>query len=200
MVDVEYLDLGTGSFKLQYETTPDLDTDEVYTQSESIQMTNSGEWCQARFLLPDVDFQRVQYGGYGDFRIQDVPVDGELPHVFGRIILSSDRSPHPVALAPETLSYASRSTMALQWSPMDHAAFYRVDVAPVKGPGYGESFVSDGGRCGLDSEPAWDGRSRCALRDVSGLSVGLYQWRVEALDANGAVLGSPSDWSYLIQR
>ncbi len=50
------------------------------------------------------------------------------------------------------------------------------------------------------STPRWDGRARCAVRDVSMLPVGLYEWRVEALDSEGALIGTPSEWSYLIRR
>src|SRR4051812_12329318 len=118
-IDLEYLDAGSGSFRLQYESSPDVETDEVYTESESIDIGNTGEWRQVRFFLPDVDFHQRQYGGYGDFRIQDNPSEGDLPHGFGRVILSSDRSPHPVPLAPETLSVADSAPatpVALQWS------------------------------------------------------------------------------------
>jgi hypothetical protein len=37
-------------------------------------------------------------------------------------------------------------------------------------------------------------------RDVFMLPVGLYESRVEALDSGGALIGTPSDWSYLIRR
>jgi hypothetical protein len=110
-----------------------------------------------------------------------------------------------VPLGPETLSYLSRSTLSFQWSAVERAYSYRLDLVPLNGLGGQYSFVSDGLYCGSKSEPAdftpsWDGRTRCATRDLAHLPVGLYQWRVEALDANGMILGSPSDWSYLIQR
>jgi hypothetical protein len=204
-VDVEYLDSGGGSFGLQYESAPELETDEVYTESERVGISNSGQWRHHRFFLPDVNFERRQYGGYGDFRIQDLPADGELPHVFGLVILSSDHSPHPVTLAPETLSAISSATsvpLTFQWSGLEHAETYRLEIAPLNGTNVGETFISDGRRCGSHSESPGDEDEghRCADGDISRLPTGLYEWRVEALDKAGNLLGTPSDWSYLIRK
>ena len=100
---------------------------------------------------------------------------------------------------------APGTPVALQWSSVEHADTYRLEIVPVAGSGRAESFINDGWLCGsiyepADFEPRWDGRARCAVRDVSRLPVDLYQWRVEALDSGGALIGSPSDWSYLIRR
>ncbi|MFN0070189.1 MAG: hypothetical protein ACKVVP_01705 [Chloroflexota bacterium] len=207
-IDVEYLDSGTGSFRLQYESRPGFDTDEVYTESEPVGFTNSGAWRQVRFTLPDVDFHRRQYGGYGDFRIQDLPGDGEPAHVFGRVALSTDRSPRPVLVAPETLfvfSGTMASSLALQWSSVSDAHAYRLEFLPLGRNDGGQSFNTSGWACGSGQEPAalfprWDGRTQCIMQDVSSLTAGFYQWRAEALDARGEIIGTPSDWSYLVRR
>jgi hypothetical protein len=103
------------------------------------------------------------------------------------------------------LSYSTRSTLAFQWSAVERAYSYRLDLVSLHGSGGHQSFVSDGAACGSSSQsggftPAWNDWTRCVTRDLSELPAGVYQWRVEALDANGMLLGSPSDWSYLIQR
>ncbi len=81
------------------------------------------------------------------------PAEGDLPHVFGRVILSSDRSPHPVPFAPETLSVADgapRTPVALQWSSVERAHTYRLEIVPVTGSGRTESFMNQGRLCGFN--------------------------------------------------
>lgn len=68
-VDVEYLDEGTGSFGLEYDSNDCTATlDGAYDSAGNVQRTGSGTWKTATFELPDARFANRENGG-SDFRL-----------------------------------------------------------------------------------------------------------------------------------
>ena len=68
-VEVEYLDEGTGSFGLQYDSNNCTATlGGAYTDLPQVQRTNSGQWRTATFDLSDARFANRENGG-SDFRL-----------------------------------------------------------------------------------------------------------------------------------
>ncbi|MDT7800203.1 MAG: hypothetical protein QOI78_3636 [Actinomycetota bacterium] len=66
-IDVDYLDQGTGTWNVQYDSTG-----EPYKGSSSVTNTNTGTWKTATFTLPDAGFGNRQNAG-ADFRIATGP-------------------------------------------------------------------------------------------------------------------------------
>lgn len=204
-VEVEYLDSGSGFFRLQYESEPDDETGEVYTESEPVRITNSGQWLRHRFTLPNVRFQSHQYGGYGDFRIQDLPGEGEVPHAFSLVILRTAPGERPVLVQPATLT-SLRGSLArrldLRWTEVPGAVEYRLEVARADGQSWASEWAGDQPDSCWSAGPATlaTRTTACALHGTERWAAGLYRWRVEALGADGAIIGTPSDWAYLVRR
>lgn len=63
-IEVEYLDSSNGTFRLEYDST-----NQTFQPSESVLLTDSGQWRTHRFDLTDADFGNDQNGS-NDFRIE----------------------------------------------------------------------------------------------------------------------------------
>ena len=69
-IEIEYLDDGTDTFNVQYDSINGEEVDgSIFTDSEIVTKTGSGEIKTATILLEDAYFANRQYGG--DFRIWD---------------------------------------------------------------------------------------------------------------------------------
>ncbi len=65
-IEIEYLDEGTDKFNIQYDSL----SDGIFTESDVVTKTGSGEFKTTVFTLNDAYFANRQYGG--DFRIFDM--------------------------------------------------------------------------------------------------------------------------------
>lgn len=206
LVQVEYFDEGPGSFRLEYETAgPDGPDGGAYTPTPAVTLEGTRRWRWQTFALPDASFQRRQYGGYGDFRIQDWPDEGQPSHLFGRVVVS--RMPEtirPVLLGPSGLAPLARSEgpTALRWGGVEGAVGYLVEVDHV---GTRDSLRTwcDAGRSDWSAgeAPCQESRAAGAPEQRWTMSwptaqAGLYRWRVQATDGAGAPLGELSDWGF----
>ena len=69
-IEIEYLDNGTDTFNVQYDSFYGERSDgNIFTDSEIVTKTGSGEFKTAKIILDDAFFANRQYGG--DFRIWD---------------------------------------------------------------------------------------------------------------------------------
>ncbi|BBB48436.1 amidohydrolase [Pelolinea submarina] len=69
-IEIEYLDNGTDTFNVQYDSFYGERSDgNIFTDSEVVTKTGSGEFKTAKIVLDDAFFANRQYGG--DFRIWD---------------------------------------------------------------------------------------------------------------------------------
>lgn len=206
LVQVEYFDEGPGSFRLEYETrSPDDPEGGAYTPTPEVTIEGTRRWRWHLFALPDADFQRRQYGGYGDFRIRDRPEEGQPSHLFGRVLVSrASEVARPVPLGPGGLATLAPSggPTELRWRGVEGAAGYLVEVDRVgtddalrtwcdAGPG---DWSAGEAPCG---ESRWEGppEQRWPM-SWSVAKPGLYRWRTRATDATGLPLGDASDWSF----
>jgi len=82
-VTVEYLDIGTDAWFLQYDSSGLNDVAHVYKQSSTVNLQNSGLWKRITFALPDAYFANRQQNGLADFRLV-VGYDG-ITNFFGRV-------------------------------------------------------------------------------------------------------------------
>lgn len=69
LVEVEYLDLGTDRFSIQYDALSSNTSDGLFAGGGAVAKTNSGEWRTARFNLCNANFANRTNGG--DFRLSD---------------------------------------------------------------------------------------------------------------------------------
>jgi hypothetical protein len=83
-VRAEYLDQGTGSMMLQYDSTdPKATLDGRYKSAEKFALTNTGEWKSFDWRIDDAKFANRQNGG-ADFRLEM----GPEPIVLRRVTVS----------------------------------------------------------------------------------------------------------------
>ena len=69
-IEIEYLDNGTDTFNVQYDSFYGERSDgNIFTDSQIVTKTGSGEFKTAKIILNDAFFANRQYGG--DFRIWD---------------------------------------------------------------------------------------------------------------------------------
>lgn len=97
-VEVEYLDEGTQSFGLQYDSNDCTATlNGAYDSAEDVQRTGTGTWRTATFELPDARFANRENGG-ADFRLSA----GSSTLTVHRVTLTivEDRTPQPPAPDP----------------------------------------------------------------------------------------------------
>ena len=210
-VRVEYFDDGDGSFLLEYDgEDEDAPGKGAFTPTAAVTLEGTASWRTHEFILPSAGLRRRQYGGYGDFRIQDLPTEGEPPHIFGRVVVSVAPSDRPILLGPEDLSALgprSGHFFELHWRGVTAAAAYAVELLPPDtGDRTPHAFTTlERQRC--QGGPAWTEHSptraltaetRCLLEHVPSIGAGLYRWRVQGLDARGEPVGEPSDWGLLL--
>jgi hypothetical protein len=100
-VEVQYLDEGTNSFDLQYDSNDCTATlSGAYTPGGTVTKTNSGTWKTATFDLPNARFASRENGG-SDFRLSAGPGDaGQLTVHSITVTIVEDHSPTPPTPAP----------------------------------------------------------------------------------------------------
>lgn len=68
-ITVEYLDEGTGAFRLQYDSLdPQAPLEGAYKEGAEVPLGNSGQWKRVTLSVPDARFEHRQNGG-SDFRL-----------------------------------------------------------------------------------------------------------------------------------
>ena len=208
MVMVEYFDEGAGSFRLEYESDdPDGPGDGAYTPTPSVSLEGTRRWRWHTFSLPDANLRRRQYSGYGDFRLQDWPLEGEPSHLFGRVIVS--RAPEvarPVTLGPGGLTLLGKNEgpTELRWHGFQRATGYLVELEHVGTRDLLRTWCDAG-------TGEWSaGEAPCRMDRAGGIpeqrwqmswpttKPGLYRWRVRATDPVGAPIGEASDWGLFL--
>src|SRR5215218_7569318 len=122
-VQVEYFDVGEGSFTLEYDSLdPDTTLDGAYKVTAPVPFEDTRTWRTHRFELPDASLRSRQYDNNGDFRLHDEPgPDGQL-HAFGRVTVTAQPASRPVVVQPESLAFVEpspRQTVTLSWSPAE---------------------------------------------------------------------------------
>ena len=210
---VEYFDAEDGSFALEYDSLdPDAPDDGTYKISEDVAFLGTGTWRVHRFELPDASFRSRQYDGVGDFRIHDRPGSDDELHIFGRVMVTAEPAARPVPLEPESLTVVDsspRQAVTLRWTEAEAAPGYLVTVQPFHDP---DNDLTQHGftteerqRCTgqADLEPGQETRglaqrATCELRLGRDIEDGIYRWRIQALDVNGAARSEPSDWGFFI--
>lgn len=210
-VSVEYFDEGGGTFLLEYDSDdPRAPGGGLYTPTPTVTLDGSGSWRWQTFTLPDARFRRRQYGGYGDFRIQDLPARGVPGHIFGRVIVTTEPSTRPVLLSPESLSVLHQRPghfFELRWRGVAGAAGYLVQLVPAGTAEPTRHGYSPADRLRCGGGPAWSAEGatqaitsedRCLVEHVPSAPPGVYRWRAWGLDASGAPIGEPSDWGLLL--
>ncbi|MGE3268926.1 MAG: hypothetical protein AB7P40_09280 [Chloroflexota bacterium] len=216
-VEVEYFDDENGSFTLEYDSLDETAPEHgAYKITEDVPFLGTNTWQVHRFYLLDASMRGRQYNGVGDFRIHDRPgPDGNL-HVFGRVTVTADPAVRPVPVEPESLTFiapTTRQNVGLRWTVPDGAASYQVTIQPfahlindpIDEPALSTVARTDQRLCTgtADLTPGQESRAvaqdpSCQLRLARDFPDGVYRWRVQALDGNGAIYGDPSDWAFII--
>jgi hypothetical protein len=208
---VEYWDEGGGGFYLEYDSDdPEAPDEGRFKATEKLELGGSRQWRAHRFELPDASFRHRQYAGYGDFRLRDLPPEGEEAHVFRRVTVYTQDGRRPVLLAPRNLwGIEPGGSVKLRWDPIEGASGYVVQVAPIGDvdPLSHGFEQEDRQRCSGqtgqlrgDVIQAVSTQSSCALADLGQAPPGLYRWRVWGIDGFGRMIGDPSDWGFLLVR
>jgi hypothetical protein len=202
---VEYFDQGGGSFRLEYETDdPAAPSAGAFQPTPDVTVEGTGRWRWHAFFLPDADFRRRQYDGYGDFRLRDMPGDGEPSHLFGRVIVQTRPGVRPVLLGPDalaTLAPGPDRRVEFHWRGVEGAASYRLHVSPPGSAGstwhlrgcIAPDELADDPACER-AAPGSVAEQVFRLGGPNFAGPGLYRWRVWGLDAWGVAVGEPSDW------
>jgi hypothetical protein len=183
----------------------------VYRRTEPVLFENTQTWRTHRFELTDASLRHRQYDGIGDFRIHDMPGEDERLHTFGRVMVTAAPASRPIPYEPESLAFVNpgpRETVTLRWTEGDPAPGYLVVVQPLDLEDDTDlhGFTTDDRqRCAAEA-PLETGngargltrRATCELRLARDLEEGVYRWRVQALNAEGAGIGQTSDWAYFV--
>jgi hypothetical protein len=206
-VVVEYLDMGAGTFLLEYDSGDGEAPGEGSLKPTSeVALKGTGRWRAHTFELADADFRKRQYVGFGDFRIRDRPADGEPSHLFGRVTVMTRPGPRPILLGPENLAVAERSadrSVDVRWSNVESALHYSIELAPISAnqPALRWHTATDQQFCPGGRIHLVDGRvveHGCRLDALRAAAPGLYRWRVQGINASDEPIGEPSDWGFLL--
>ena len=195
VIEVVYKDVGTGSFKIQYDATSN-----SYQNSSSIGLQNTGEWRTARFYLDDAFFGNSQ-NGMSDFRItgSSVPIDKvRVLHSFGDLMAPELQS-STVSVDPVQSTVTIAWTMADDWrtGSMDQWTMQEDNRALIEWTNDAGTTWNFAGElfqhAGPTSVSGYDlatGRSIWSdefIWDTASLPAGTYQIRVTPTDGRGNV-------------
>ena len=145
-IEIEYLDNGTDTFNVQYDSFYGERSDgNIFTDSQIVTKTGSGEFKTAKIILNDAFFANRQYGG--DFRIWD-RFDGAETIRWVKVTLLTDEVLFPEEKPFDSIRQIPRSTIyyngaVLTMAENSFARAIEINGNKIRAVGSDEEILTD---------------------------------------------------------
>ena len=145
-IEIEYLDNGTDTFNVQYDSFYGERSDgNIFTDSQIVTKTGSGEFKTAKIILNDAFFANRQYGG--DFRIWD-RFDGAETIRWVKVTLLTDEVLFPGKKPFDSIRQIPRSTIyyngaVLTMAENSFARAIEINGNKIRAVGSDEEILTD---------------------------------------------------------